>query len=60
MEKVGASAYKLNLPNMMWPIHPVFNEVLLKLAKESMFELQKTPPPPPPVIVDDQEEYEVD
>ncbi|OCB91419.1 hypothetical protein A7U60_g1324 [Sanghuangporus baumii] len=41
-------------------VHPVFNEILLKLAIQPSFESQKKPPPPPPVIIDEQEEYKVE
>ena len=60
LEKVGASAYRLNLPKTWGRIHSVFNEAILKPAVEPEFPSQKRPPPPPPVIVDEEEEYEVE
>ena len=57
--KVGASAYKLKLPQG-WSIHPVFNEILLRPYVPPAFDVQKVPPPPPPELVDDKLEYEVE
>ena len=57
--KVGASTYKLKLPQG-WFIHPVFNEILLRPYVPPAFDVQKVPPPPPPELVDDKLEYEVE
>ena len=59
-EKIGAAAYKLELPATWKQVHPVFNGVLLKKYVEPVFESQKKQPPPPPILVDDVEEYEVE
>src|ERR1700720_276519 len=40
IEKVGPSAYRLNLP-VTWRIHPVFNEALLTPYKEGGFPNQE-------------------
>ncbi|KAL5536321.1 hypothetical protein ACEPAF_142 [Sanghuangporus sanghuang] len=58
MAKVGTSTYKLKIPKTWKHVHPVFNEILLKLAVQPSFESQMRPPPPSPVIVDEHEEYE--
>ena len=58
--KVGASTYKLKLPQSMSNVHPVFNEVLLKPAIDPVYDVQVKEPPPPPVVVDEHEEYEVE
>ena len=62
LEKVGRSAYKLDLP-ISWiqkRIHPVFNEVLLTPYVTPRFGNQVQLPPPPPELVDGEEEYEVE
>ena len=41
LEKIGASVYKLKLPKDWWPIHPVFNEVLLSPAVKPKFPNQE-------------------
>ena len=59
IEKVGASAYKLKLPDT-WPaIHPTFHNSYLTPFRPSQFEQQQRPAPPPAIIVEDEEEYEV-
>ena len=58
--KVGVSAYQLKLPQSMANIHPVFNEALLKLAIDPVYDVQAKELPPPPVVVDKHEEYEVE
>ena len=57
---MGASAYKLKLPQSMSSVHLVFNEVLLKPAFDPVYDVQAKEPPPPPVVIDEHEEYEVD
>ena len=57
--KVGASVYKLKLPQG-WSIHLVFNEILLRPYVPPAFNVQKVPPPPPPELVNDKLEYEVE
>ena len=60
IEKVGASAYRLNIPKTWKQVHPVFNVSMLKPAHDPIFDSQKKPPPPSPVIIEEEEEYEVD
>ena len=60
LKKVGASAYKLKIPQGWKKVHPVFNVMMLKPAQEPAFASQRKPPPPPPIIIDDEEEYEVE
>ena len=57
--KVGASTYKLKLPQG-WFIHLVFNKILLRPYVPPAFDIQKVPPPPPPELVDNKLEYEVE
>lgn len=58
--KVGAAAYKLQLPKTWKSIWPVFNKLLLTPYKSPHYEQQQKTPPQPPEIVDRQEEYEID
>ncbi|OCB83965.1 reverse transcriptase-RNase H-integrase [Sanghuangporus baumii] len=60
VEKISVSAYRLKLLKTWKKVHPVFNEILLKLAVQLSFESQKKPPLLPLVIIDKQEEYEVE
>ena len=45
--KVGASAYKLKLPQSMSNVHPIFNEALLKPAFKLEYDVQTKDPPCP-------------
>ena len=60
LEKVGASAYKLELPPSMSRIHPVFNEVLLHPYKKPFYESQQQLNRPEPVVVNQEPEWEVE
>ena len=59
LEKVGTSAYWLNLP-VTWKIHLVFNETLLTPYKEGNFPNQEKDKCPPPKLIDDHEQYGVE
>jgi hypothetical protein len=59
-EKVGQSAYRLNLPKTWKKIHDVFNEALLSPYHPPSYPNQRQPAPPPPDIIGDVPEYEVE
>ena len=59
LEKVGTSAYRLNLP-VTWKIHPVFNKALLMPYKEGQFPNQERDEHPPPELINDHEQYGVE
>ncbi|KAF8644086.1 hypothetical protein AX16_008700 [Volvariella volvacea WC 439] len=56
IEKVGRSAYRLEIPTNWKQIHPVFNEVLLQPYVPPKFPMQKKNTRPPP---DARGEYEI-
>lgn len=60
LEKIGASAYKLELPRNWHRVHPVFNEVLLSPHHGPAFDNQLEVPPPPPEIINDEEQFPVE
>lgn len=60
VEKVGKSAYRLQLPKTWKALHPVFNEVVLSPYVEPAFPSQIKPAPSPPEIVNGTEEYVVE
>ena len=57
VEKIGGSAYRLDLPHQM-KLHNVFHVSLLEPYHANTLP-HRVQPPPPPVIVDDEIEYEV-
>ena len=58
--KVGATAYKLQLPPT-WPvIYPVFHNSYLTPHHTPRFSQQQRPPPPPGIVVEDVTEFEVE
>jgi hypothetical protein len=60
MHKVCRGAYRLELPQSMSCLHPVFSVVKLMLAPEDLIVGHECELPPEPVLVDDHQEYEVD
>src|ERR1700712_1769318 len=61
IEKVGALAYRLDIPRNWSGIHNVFNESLLKPFNPPTDDLRKDlHPRPPPDVVQEQLEWEVD
>jgi hypothetical protein len=60
IEKVGKSAYKLQIPKRWRSIHPVHNETLLTPYHKPQFPSQPRNTNPPPEVVGKELEYEVD
>lgn len=60
LEKVGRSAYRLDIPRSWRGIHPVINEALLSPYTPPAFPSQQPPEPPPPVLIDGEERWEID
>src|SRR5688572_9867349 len=60
IKKIGASAYKLELPHGWKAINPTFNEALLSPYHPPEAAHQNRPTPPPPDLIDGEEEYEVE
>ena len=61
LEKVGLSAYRLELPRQWKRIHPVFNEAKLTPFVPPYADHQKRQNDwPPPDIIEEKEEYEVE
>ena len=58
LKKIGASAYKLELPEQ-WKIHPTFNESKLTPYVPPLAQHQKRPPPPPPKVVGGHKHHKV-
>src|ERR687887_1418398 len=59
-KKVSSNAYRLQLPNSMRLLHPVFNVVKLTPALPDPIVGRRPAPPPDPVLVDGEEEYVVE
>ena len=60
LEKVGNSAYRLQLPKSWNRIHPVFNEILLSPNHPPKFASQSIPEPPGPILQEGYPEYNVE
>jgi hypothetical protein len=60
LEKIGSSAYRLQLPKLWNRIHPVFNEALLYPYLPPTFPSQSIPEPPGPVEQEGWPEYNVE
>lgn len=58
IKKISSHAYRLELPNAMRFLHPVFNISLLEPRYPNTL-AHRTQPPPPPIEVDGEAEYEV-
>jgi hypothetical protein len=60
LEKVGSSAYRLDLPQSMSRLHPVFPVVKLTPAPDDPIVGRRAKPPPPPEVIDGEEHHEVE
>ena len=58
VEKVRSLSYKLQLPDYLRQIHPVFHVSQLEPATENLIP-NRYQPPPPPIKIDEEVEYEV-
>jgi hypothetical protein len=60
LAKVGELAYRIELPDNWWLLHPVFNESLLTPYTKPAFPSQRRPLPPPPDVIGEELEYKVE
>jgi transposase InsO family protein len=60
LEKVGSSAYRLDLPRSMSRLHPVFSVIKLTPAPTDPIPGRRPPRPPSPVVVDGERHHEVE
>lgn len=60
LEKVDLRAFHIQLPPTWKKVHPVFHVSLLRPAKPTPSDVQRTPAPPPAVSVDGKTEYAVE
>src|SRR5919198_2652876 len=59
-KQVSSNAYRLQLPNSMRLLHPVFNVVKLTPALPDPIPGRRHTPPPEPELIDGEEEYVVE
>lgn len=60
LEKIGPSAYKLNIPRKWKGIHPVVNEAVLTPYIRPQFKSQTQNPPPVPDVVTPEGSWEIE
>lgn len=60
IKKIGASAYRIQLPELWSAVHPVFNESLLSPYYPPEAAHQRQAPKPAPELINGKEEYEVE
>src|SRR3979490_2384112 len=58
--RVGRHSYRLQFPQSLSHLHPVFNTVKLIPAPEDPIPGRKSQPPPPPELIDGEEYYMVE